>query len=96
MKIELTAREWFALNHSEIGQKARRKLFGTMELRKKIWEQFIREIPVEEIKAIEKEWEALEIPQMPPKPKKVFPKNNFKSKPYRVDPYRGSTRTWHS
>jgi hypothetical protein len=91
MKIDLTAREWFAISRGGIGRTSKRKLFKTINLSNKIFEQFSEQITVEELDSLEKEWLAIktDIPPIPPKSQKISEKVVAKTAPKRVE-----TRVW--
>ena len=92
MKIDLTAREWFAICRGGIGRTSKRKLFKTINISNKIFEQFSEQITVEELDSLEKEWLAIktEITPTPPKSPKVFQKAASNKTP----PTRVETRVW--
>ena len=56
MKIELTNREIFAISRS-LGKIKKRRVFGTINLSHKIYEQLKDNISKEELESIRKEWD---------------------------------------
>jgi hypothetical protein len=84
MKIDLTVREWFAISQSDMGCKARRKIFGTFGLTKKIWTQLAEQVSPADIITLKNEWKKIKLPINP----------NLATKP--ADrPVRAQTRVWN-
>lgn len=92
MKLELTVREWFALLESGIGRINKRKIFGTVGLKEKLWLQFNKQVPEWEIMDMKKEWKKIitDVPPTPPKSPKVSKKVVANTAPKS----RGETRVW--